>query len=623
MQNFAPLVGAIAELAVALAVLLFALFATRGLARVAALLLALLIALTSPLVTGNLVMPSLVALGTPAPDALAPDVLTFGEIGSSSALESVPTWVGLLTMAVALGALAFGGLATLERMRRPSSYTHRRGFASASVSPARRGVMALEAKQIRLRGLLKREHAKLETATEMHRYFELATKNSQITMSYQDAELTYRWIVNPRAALTPENVLGRTDDDYLPDSVRPLVIGHKRRALSTNTTQTFELELTAGGERIWYRVDVVPISEHGLEPTGIVCTAIDITRSKRLDMMRTDLSRRLAETLQRFNLALRSEKIMVFSQDLGLRYTWANSDETQVGSIIGRTDEEIIPEKDRPSIVGIKQKVIATKRPASAEIGVGEGDDRRWYDLHVEPNLKPDGSVSGITCASIDVTHRKRNEEQMHLVMRELTHRTKNLLTVVIAIARQTSAQATTVETFVPALIARLRALSAAQDLIVADDWAGVNIGDLVRALVGQYVPPQSSRVDLKGPSVILSPEAAQNLGLAIHELSANAVQYGAFANSKGTLSVAWDAVETERGSELSLVWTEAGGPEVSEPTTRGFGMMVIERNLSRALGAKVQLSFLEDGLCASILLPLRGVRPLQSPDRERLAKVG
>ncbi len=538
--------------------------------------------------------------------------------GAIDAIVAPVAYHGLFFGAAAAGAV-LAAIVAVERLRFPSDATKLAALQASSAA----STQAFERRQSKLRGLLRREHERLETVSEMHRYLELATRNSQITVFYQDADLRYRWIVNSRLSLLPADVIGQTDEDHLPAEISPVVIGHKRRALATNTTQTFEIEVPAGDDRAWYRMDVVPIAESGGEPIGIVCTAIDITRSKRLDLMRTDLSRRLAETLQRFNVALRSERIVVFSQDTNLRYTWANSDETQAGTLVGRTDEELIPEADREPIVSLKRHVIESRRPASAEVGVGAGSDRRWFDLHVEPNLKPDGTVAGITCASIDVTHRKRNEEQLRLVMRELTHRTKNLLAVVIAIARQTSTQATTVEAFVPALIARLRALSAAQDLIVADDWAGVDIADLVRVLLGQYVPPHSSRVRIAGPTVVLSPEASQNLGLAIHELAANAMRFGAFANQVGTLDVSWTVVEGDRGEELSLSWIERGGPAVSEPTTRGFGMMVIERNLSRALGAKVDMSFKADGLTAQIRLPLEGVMPVPSPDRVRLARAG
>lgn len=476
-----------------------------------------------------------------------------------------------------------------------------------------------ETRHLRIRRLLRREHEKLASANQMQHYLELATRNSQITVFLQNADLEYLWIVNPRLGFSSQDVVGKSDYDILPEEAQPLVIGHKRRAMATGSTQTFEIELSETKDKAWFRVDVVPVAERDGTVGGVVCTAIDITRAKRLDIMRTDLSRRLAETLQRFNLALRSERIVVFSQDLSMRYTWANSDETQVGSVIGRTDDELIPAADRPAIMALKQRAIATKRPQSGEVGLGEGIDRRWYDLHVEPNVQPDGQVSGITCASIDITHRKRNEEQMREVMRELTHRTKNLLAVVIAIARQTSTQSTNIDDFVPSLVGRLRALSAAQDLIVADDWAGVAIEDLVGALLSQHVSRGSSRVIVGGPKVILSPEASQNLGLAIHELASNAAQFGALSTTRGTVRISWALVPGAQGEALDLVWEETGGPTVGQPTKRGFGMMVIERNLARALAANVSLEFGCEGLKAHISMPLSSLTP-QPKDEDIIA---
>ncbi|MEM9223832.1 MAG: PAS domain-containing protein [Pseudomonadota bacterium] len=474
-----------------------------------------------------------------------------------------------------------------------------------------------------MRRLLMREHKKHEGASEMFRYVELAVRNSQITIFMQDADLRYRWIVNPRLQLDAENAVGRTDYEVLPESMHALVVGHKKRALATRSTQSFEIEFPEADNKVWFRIDIVPVgSDAEGAPTGIVCAAIDITRAKRLDTMRTDLSRRLAETLQRFNLALRSEKIVVFSQDLGLRYTWANSDETQVGSVVGRTDEEVIPPADRPAIADIKMRAITTKQPQSGEVGVGEGGARRWFELYVEPNIQPDGTVSGITCASIDVTHRRRNEEQMRLVMRELTHRTKNLLAVVIAIARHTSTYADEIDTFVPALIGRLRALSAAQDLIVADDWAGVAIDDLLNALFRDQPTPSQASISVSGPRVVLSPEAAQNLGLAFHELATNAIQFGALSVCDGVLSVTWTVEDTAAGTMLDVTWREAGGPPAEMPIKRGFGTMVIERNLTRALRAKVSLDFhAEGGLSARLIVPLEGIVPVLRDDQKRLAE--
>ncbi len=597
---------AFAELATVAALVLFAIVGEGRAARFLSLIAASVMLLTSDFVW------QLVGIGAQIVSTLPEGAQAAAQVARAASTSEIVVAVGA-ALAAAVGII----LASVLAGHRFASIRQNRLEVSKYQSS-----QAAEARNKRLMGILQREHEKLRSVREMHRYLELATRNSQITVLFQDLDLRYQWVVNPRPFLIPEDIVGKSDEEAFPEHMRPLVVGHKTRALQTGTTQTFEIEIPGKDERAWFRMDVVPISNDDKRLTGLVCTAIDISRSKRLDMMRTDLSRRLAETLQRFNLALRSEKIMVFSQDTDLRYTWANSDETQIGSIIGRTDDEVIPEADRPVITELKKSVIESKRPLSGEIGVGEGAERRWYDLHIEPNLKPDGTVVGITCASIDITHRKRNEEQMRLVMRELTHRTKNLLTVVIAIARQTSTQSPTVEAFVPALIARLRALSAAQDLIVADEWAGVDIGDLVRVLVGQFIPPHSSRVSISGPQVVLSPEASQNLGLAIHELAANAVQYGAFANAKGMLEVSWSVQQGQDGTgTMNFTWVETGGPAVSEPTRRGFGMTVIERNLSRALRAEVNLDFTPNGLVANMTLPLEGIVPFASPDRTMLAQ--
>lgn len=543
-------------------------------------------------------------------------VLTTATLASSTLLQTVGTYLALIT---AFGALVTSLLLLRERLAGRGVIAELGALRSASVTQRR----VSAAKQRRLSSLLEREHAKLETVNQLQHYFELATRNSQITVFYQDTDLRYRWIVNPRSVLSPRDVVGLTDDELLPESSRAVVIAHKRRAISTGQTQTFELEADAGSERAWFRVDVVPLLDAGdTEPSGIVCTAIDITRSKRLDLMRTDLSKRLAETLQRFNLALRSERIVVFSQDLELRYTWVNSDETQVGSVLGRTDYEILPEADRGPILNLKKEVIGQKAPASAEVGVGQGAERRWYDLHIEPTLSPDGEVLGVTGASIDITHRKRNEEQMRLVMRELTHRTKNLLAVVIAIARQTSQQAGSVDAFVPALVSRLRALSAAQDLIVADDWAGVNIADLMQVLVNQHGGFPAGRVALAGPAIRLSPEAAQNLGLAIHELASNAAQFGALSATKGVVDATWREAEMDGKHVLVLDWQESGGPSVETPSRDGFGMMVIRRNLTRALAADVDLTFAAEGLQARITVPLDVVAPMVGADERAMSTV-
>ncbi|GAB5377063.1 MAG: hypothetical protein AcusKO_35250 [Acuticoccus sp.] len=297
---------------------------------------ALLIALLAPLLVGGAL--GLLALSTPSRAlAGALGLCAVALLGTVPLLaevilppQSAPAALGIARTGTYLAAL--GGVCVLACvMLLVTAATQRReneaAPAGAIATAARNGLapIALPADGSAL------------AAENLSHYLELATRNSQISLYLQDADLVYRWVLNPRLGILSDDLVGKSDHEVMPKDQHNLVIGHKTRAIETGQAQTFETSVTSADETLWFRVDVTPISGPDGSVSGVVCSAIDITRAKRLDMMRTDLSRRLAETLQRFNLALRSERIIVFSQDLSMRYTWANSDETQIGSVIGRT----------------------------------------------------------------------------------------------------------------------------------------------------------------------------------------------------------------------------------------------------------------------------------------------
>jgi len=446
--------------------------------------------------------------------------------------------------------------------------------------------------------------------SEAKQLFEAATRGSQIAIFSQDRSLTYTWAHNPWLGLADADIVGKTDEAVLPDSVCASVVAVKRRVLDGGEPETFETEIPAGDVSYWYRIDVTPLRDATGTVDGIVTTAIDISRSKRLEAMRADLSDRLAETVQRFNLALRSSDIIVFSQDTEFRYTWSNSNETQVGPIIGRTDDELFEEPDLSRIQALKKEAMAAREPRNGEVRVDSGGDVRWYDLFVEPNLSADGEVTGITCSAVDISDMKRNEEQMRLVMRELTHRSKNLLAVVQAIARQTAQRAETVSDFLQSFGERLRALAGAQDLLVTDNWAGARLDQLIEGQLGHYLPSDQSRIVVEGPEVTMTPEATQVLALALHEMATNAAKYGALSNDSGTVAVTWSPQEQDGVQVLKILWREEGGPPVAPPTRKGFGRIVVEQNVARSLDAEVVLAFPPEGVRASFVIPVANLSP-------------
>jgi two-component sensor histidine kinase len=196
------------------------------------------------------------------------------------------------------------------------------------------------------------------------------------------------------------------------------------------------------------------------------------------------------------------------------------------------------------------------------------------------------------TAAALEEHEEERDarEAHVHLLMRELSHRSKNLLAIVLAIARQTSKQTSNFEDFEIRFNARIQALAESHDLLVERQWLGATLDDLIRAQLAAF---GMERVVLRGEPVLLKSEAVQNVGLALHELATNAAKYGGLSVPEGRVTIEWD--HTADGG-LRLTWRESGGPPVSEPSRRGFGRFVLERVTVEALG-RGSLGFPPEGL--------------------------
>jgi two-component sensor histidine kinase len=169
--------------------------------------------------------------------------------------------------------------------------------------------------------------------------------------------------------------------------------------------------------------------------------------------------------------------------------------------------------------------------------------------------------------------------------------------------ARQTARHSGTIESFLDQFSARLQALAASHDLLVQESWYGASLAELVRSQLGHYLD-QGSQVTLQGPPLLLKPEAAQSLGLAVHELATNAIKYGALSTPAGNVTINWRRLSPEEGGDIEVQWAESGGPPVVAPERRGFGSLVIERNLARTLEAEIDLAFRPEGLRCRIVIP-------------------
>jgi PAS domain S-box-containing protein len=339
---------------------------------------------------------------------------------------------------------------------------------------------------------------------------------------------------------------------------------------------------------------------------GIMCAAIDISRIRSLESETRRLTDELGAALQRYETALRGSHVTVYTQDRDLRYTSVSNAlfGRQIGDIVGNVDESILPPEIGKPIVAVKRGVLDSGQPQDSEFRIVHGGNTHWYDTHIEPLRDTEGKIIGLTCTAVDVTARKIGEAHLRELMRELTHRSKNLLAVIQAMARQTARHAGTTEGFLDQFSARLQALAASHDLLVQESWHGASLSELIRSQLGHYLDREGSQVSMEGPTVLLKPEAAQSLGLAIHELATNAAKYGGLSVPAGRVAISWRRCSAAEGDGIEVVWTEAGGPSVKRPGRRGFGSLVIERNLARSLEADIKLEFLPDGARCRMVIP-------------------
>jgi PAS domain S-box-containing protein len=197
-----------------------------------------------------------------------------------------------------------------------------------------------------------------------------------------------------------------------------------------------------------------------------------------------------------------------------------------------------------------------------------------------------------------DITERKEREAKEHLLMREVNHRAKNMLSVVDSIAHQTAAR--NAEGFVERFSERIQALSANQDLLVRNEWKGVDIADLVRAQLAHFADLIGSRIAMHGPKLRLDPASAQAVGLALHELATNAGKYGALSTDKGRVDICW----ASDGDTFTMSWVERDGPPVSAPKRRGFGTLVMQAMTERSLTGKVELLYPPSGVTWRLTCP-------------------
>ncbi len=334
-------------------------------------------------------------------------------------------------------------------------------------------------------------------------------------------------------------------------------------------------------------------------PQRMLSLSSDVTERKAAERGNAELASIVATSID-----------AIVSVDLDGNATSWNAGAERLFSV---TADEIIGKPFRTAFPEVTPAEDAMYRAQLADGGAHEFDIRQKLrggetrDLWVtsSPMRDADGRVIGSSFILRDVTPHKQREDHVRFLMRELTHRSKNLLAVIQAMARQSLTSGLPPEEFVRRFGERLAALAGSHDLLSSVDYKGASLMELIRSQLNHYEDLFGTRIVLDGADVLLRPEAAQNIGIALHELSTNAAKYGALSNETGTVTIAWGFQGTPR--RFAMSWREAGGPPVVAPTRKGFGTIVMDRTTGSGMGGKSAVSFEPGGVVWSIDVPATG----------------
>jgi PAS domain S-box-containing protein len=369
-----------------------------------------------------------------------------------------------------------------------------------------------------------------------------------------------------------------------------------------------ELESKTGNVFTGERIATTPTGVREFDSLGDA-----LARASELLSLRAEQQRRAEQELrtseEHFRLLADSLPQLVWTARPDGRIDYTSARREKYGAI-GRTDwEGIIHPDDRRATAEAWLRASEAGVPYEMEhrlFAIGKG--YAWHLSRASPLLDAQGKVVRWYGTTTDIDDQKQREENVRDLLAEVNHRSRNLLAVAQAIARCGVVTAKTVDEFEQRYSERLVGLAASQDLLTNRNWRGVPLEALVRAQVALPSDGREKRFASEGPSVLLSPNATQTLGLALHELCNNALKHGALSNDVGKVSLVWRIDESGAEPNFEMTWRERGGPPVNPRPISGFGSVVLERLTAAGLNASSTLSFGVEGLTWRLIAPLKDI---------------
>jgi two-component system CheB/CheR fusion protein len=333
--------------------------------------------------------------------------------------------------------------------------------------------------------------------------------------------------------------------------------------------------------------------------------------NEELQTVNSELAHRvneLAKTNSDLKNLLESTQIATVFLDSELRVRNFTPAATEVFHLldtdVGQPIHHVVPTVAYPELQRDVHQVLDTLGRIEREVEQPETGSR--YLARVLPYRGLDNAIAGVVLTFLDITATARAEERQRLLLSELQHRVRNILSIVRSLAARTAETSASVDEYASHLDGRLATLARTQNIFARTGDVIVDLEEMVRDELVSLGAPDGEQVDVGGPEVRLRQSAAETFALALHELATNAVKYGALAGPKGRVAVHWRVLDTSAGPRLLLEWRETGVAALDmRPTRSGFGRELIERGLPFELGAATSLSFEPGGVRALIEIPL------------------